>query len=174
MAYKNKTYVCFDADTDMNWYQLMKAWKENDNVAFDFQNAHDLNNLRGTSSEETIKAKLRERLANTKVFVVLVGEKTKYLYKFVRWEIEYAIEKDIPIIAVNLNKRKGIDYDLCPPILRNELAIHIPFGQKIIDYALNNWPLSHEKHRSEGKTGPFYYVDSVYKDLGLLTTPMSL
>jgi len=103
MAYKNKTYVCFDADNDIHYYRLMTAWKENDKIAFNFHNAHEINNLRDGSSEETIKRKLRERLENTKVLVVLIGEHTKNLYKYVRWEIEYAIENNIPIIGVNLN-----------------------------------------------------------------------
>ena len=32
MAYKNKTYVCFDADNDIKYYNLMKAWKENETI----------------------------------------------------------------------------------------------------------------------------------------------
>lgn len=28
MAYRNKTYVCFDADTDMKKYVDMIEWKE--------------------------------------------------------------------------------------------------------------------------------------------------
>jgi len=167
MAYRNKTYICFDADTDMKHYNLMCAWKENDRIAFNFHNAHDLNALRSTSNEGTIKRKLRERLQNTKVFIVLVGEKTKRLYKFVRWEIEYAIEKDIPIIVVNINKKRKMDDDLCPPILKEELAIHIPYGQKIINFALNNWPDSHARYSKDGKSGAYVYNDKVYKQLGL-------
>lgn len=166
MAYKNKTYVCFDADNDIKYYNLMKAWKENENIAFDFHNAHEINNLRDGSSEEQIKKKLRERLIDTKVLVILIGEKTKNLYKYVRWEIDYAIEKDIPIIAVNLNKKKSQD-DLCPPILKDKLAIYVPFGQKIIDYALNNWPARHASHKSNGDTGAYYYQKEVYDRLGL-------
>lgn len=166
MAYKNKTYVCFDADSDIKYYNLMKAWKENDNIAFDFYNAHDINNLRDGSSEEQIKEKLRERLQNTKVIVILIGASTKNLYKYVRWEIDYAIEKNISIIAINLNKSKTQD-SLCPPLLKKELAIYIPFGQKIIDYALNNWPSSHTTHKSNGDSGPYQYNKSVYDKLGI-------
>lgn len=163
MAYTNKTYVCFDADTDMHYYRLMQAWKENDKIEFDFHNAHEINNLRDGSTEATIKAKLRERLNNTKVLVVLIGAQTKNLYKYVRWEIEYAIELDIPIVAVNLNGNKEIDNMLCPPILKQELAIHIPFGQKIMDYALNNWPRYHAEYKKAGKKGDYKYNDSFYK-----------
>lgn len=167
MAYRNKTYVCFDADTDILYYRLMTAWKENDKIEFDFHNAHEINNIRDGSSEATIKAKLRERLKDTKVLVVLIGENTKSLYKYVRWEIEWAIEKDVPIIAVNLNKKKVMDDKLCPPLLKSELAIHIPFGQKIMDYALNNWPAGFASHKAKGESGAYTYIDSVYEKLGI-------
>lgn len=167
MAYRNKTYVCFDADTDILHYRLMCAWKENEKIAFDFRNAHDLNVLRKDSSEETIKRKLRERLAGTMVFVVLVGENTKYLYKFVKWEIEYAVEKDIPIIVVNLNKQRSKDADLCPPIIRDHLAIHVSYHQSIIDHALNNWPSEHAAHRKAKEGGPYHYAAQIYDGLGI-------
>lgn len=93
MAYANRTYVCFDADTDILYYRLMTAWKENDKIEFNFHNAHEINNLRDGSSEETIKAKLRERLKNTKVLVVLIGENNKNLFKYVKWEIDFIAEK---------------------------------------------------------------------------------
>ena len=167
MAYTNKTYVCFDADTDIHYYRLMTAWKEHEKIEFNFFNAHEINNLRDGSSEATIKAKLRERLNNTKMLVILIGENTKNLYKYVRWEIEYAIEKDIPIVAVNLNKKKERDDERSPPLLKNELAIHIPFGQKIMDYALNNWEASHHKHKANKESGAYHYNQSVYDKLGV-------
>ncbi len=166
-TYTNKTYVAFDADNDIRYYRLMQAWKKNDNTSFNFYDAHDLNNLMSFSSEETIKAKLSGRLRNTKVFVLLVGESTKNLYKFVRWEIEQAINRGIPIIAVNLNGKRSIDSNLCPAILKDELAIHVSFNQKIIEHAINSWETSSAGHKSSGKSGPFYYEDSFYKTLGL-------
>jgi hypothetical protein len=82
----------------------------------------------------------------------------------VRWEIEYAIENDIPIIGVNLNGSKTKD-DLCPPILQNKLAVFIPFGQKILNYALNHWPASHESHRNANEISTYKYPDSLYNGL---------
>ena len=166
MAYRNKTYVCFDADSDIKYYNLMKAWKENDSIAFDFHNAHVMNNLQDVSSEEQIKKKLIERLHNTKVLIILIGKSTKNLFKYVRWEINYAIENKIPIIAVNLNMSTEQDV-LCPPCLKNELAIYIPFGQKIINYTLNNWPESHTKKLANNDLGSYNYNKSVYDKLGV-------
>lgn len=155
-----------DADNDLRYYRLMQAWKQNDNIGFNFYDAHDINNIYD-KSEASIKAGLQERFRNSKVFVLLVGDHTKYLYRYVRWEIEQAIKRDLPCIVVNINGRRSCDYDLCPAIMKDHLAIHISFNARILQYALENWPDSYEKHKRNGNTGPFYYKDEVYKYLGL-------
>lgn len=166
MAYRNKVYVSMDADNDLKYYYLMKAWKQNDNTDFNFYDAHDINNIRDVS-EASIKAGLQERFRNTKVFVLLVGNHTKYLYKYVRWEIEEAIKRDIPCIVVNINGKRRLDSELCPALIRDNLAVHISFNAKILQYALENWPASHEKYKSEGKVGAYIYNDETYTRLGL-------
>lgn len=166
MAYRNKTYICFDGDNDMSYYRLMTAWAKNDKIDFDIYNAHDLNTSRDSSQEESIKRQLRERLANSKVLVVLIGEKTKNLTKFVKWEMEVALKLGLPIIGVNLNDSRQKD-SLCPPVIANELVIFVPFGAKIINYALKNWPDSYTKHKKNGVKGNRYYPDKIYSDLGL-------
>src|SRR5262249_53451718 len=123
MAYRNKTFVSFDGDTDMHYYRLMTAWHQNDNSPFNFNDAHDLTQSRDSSQERTIKPSLQERLRNSKVFVLLVGEKTQYLYKFVKWEIEQAVSRAMPIIAVNLNGKRFMDDLRCPPVLKDKLAV---------------------------------------------------
>lgn len=168
MAYHNKVYVSMDADNDLKYYRLMQAWKQNDNIGFDFKDAHDLNTILD-KSEESIKAGLEERFRHTKVFVLLVGEHTKYLYKYVRWEIEQAIDRNLPCIVVNINGKRSCDYDLCPAIMRESLAIHISFNAKILQYALENWPQSVKNKKHDGVIGPYYYKEEVYRDLGLGT-----
>ena len=167
MAYRNKTYVAFDADSDIRYYRLMTAWKQSDYSDFNFYNAHDIINIWQNSSEETIKRNLRERMKNSKMFVLLVGEKTKFLYKYVRWEIEQAIKLDLPIIVVNLNGKCSMDNDKCPAILRDKLALHVSFNAKIIQLALERWSELHFTYARDGKSGSFYYKDNIYKDLGL-------
>ncbi|MBU9723148.1 MULTISPECIES: TIR domain-containing protein [Bacillaceae] len=161
MAYRNKTYVCFDADEDIRYYRLMLAWKEKDPEKFNFHNAHDLYPMRKSKLEDNdepyIKRKLTERFNNSKCFILLVGEKTKNLYKYVRWEIEVAKKLDIPIIIVNLNKKNRRDRNLCPPIVREHLAIHIPYGKEPIAYAMKNWPSQHQTHRLKKEDGAYYY-----------------
>lgn len=166
MAYRNKVYVSMDADNDLRYYFLMKAWKQNDNTNFNFYDAHDINTILD-KSEASIKAGLQERFRNTKIFVLLVGEHTKYLYKYVRWEIEEAIKRNIPCIVVNLNGKRSLDSVLCPALMREHLAVHISFNSKILQHALENWPNSYEKLKSNNKSGAYYYNDDVYKRLGL-------
>jgi MTH538 TIR-like domain (DUF1863) len=166
MAYRNKTYICFDGDTDMNYYRLMQAWKDNENHDFNFHDAHDLNTSRDSSQEESIKRQLRERFANSNLLVVLIGEKTKLLTKFVKWEMEVAQRLDLPIIGVNLNGSRQSD-DRCPPAIKGELAVFVPYGQKIISYAMDKWPSSHKSYRDQGKGGAYIYNDSVYQQLGI-------
>ncbi|WP_210211631.1 TIR domain-containing protein [Mesorhizobium sp. M1D.F.Ca.ET.043.01.1.1] len=98
--------------------------------------------------------------------VVLIGEKTKLLTKFVKWEMDVALKLGLPIIGVNLNGARRRD-ERCPPAIRESLAIYVPFGVKIVEYAMANWPDSHAMYRKEGQTGPHYYTDQPYKNLGL-------
>jgi hypothetical protein len=139
MTYKNKTYICFDGDSDIHYYYLMKAWKSSDSNSFNFYDAHDINTARDSSSEETIKRRLRERLSSTKLMTVLIGENTKNLYRFVRWEMEQALSLGIPIIGINLNGHTDLDAQRCPSIIKNELVLHVPFKQKAVEWAIDNW-----------------------------------
>lgn len=157
MSYKNKTYIAFDADTDIGWYRLMTAWNKKENIDFNFHNAHDINNLTTKASDDTIYRKLKERMNNTKQLIVLVGENTKNLYKFVRWEMEIAIDKDLPIIAVNLDKKNGAT-DKTPPILKNKAYfVSVPFEMKKIKYALDNFPSSHSNRDPSKDPSSRYY-----------------
>lgn len=165
MARRTRTYVAFDADSDIHYYRLMQAWKANDGIEFDFNNAHELTTIRETSGEEVIKASLRERMKNSKILVVLVGDNTKYLRKYVPWEIEIAMKADLPIIVVNLNGKKTSDSSLCPKLIQDELAIHIPFGIKIMQYALDHWPGRHSQLRSQGESGAYSYSADFYEKL---------
>ena len=166
MPYRNKTYICFHGDTDMHNYRLMTAWKAHDGFDFNFHNAHDLNTARDSSEEASIKRQLSERFANSKLFVVLIGEKTRYLTKFVRWEMDVALRLGLPIIGVNLNGSRERD-DRCPPAIRDELAIYVSYNPKIMEHGMANWPGFHLSYKSAGKSGPYYYEPETYKGLGL-------
>lgn len=167
MGYRNKTYIIFDGDEDSNYYYLMTGWKGNKNIEFDFNNAHDLVDIQSSSVEETVKKTLRERFNNSKQVIVLIGEKTKNLYQYVRWEIEVAQELDLPIIAVNLNGSRSFNSILCPAILRDGNAIHVSFEAHIIKYALDYFPDWYYNERNKNINDNYHYPKSVYDSLGI-------
>lgn len=167
MSYRNKTYVIFDGDNDIWAYGFMLGWKSNENMSFNFYDAHDVRPLTDRASEETVKKALRARFSNAKQVIVLVGENTKNLYRFVRWEIEIAQKLDLPIIVVNLNNLRQLDSDRCPPILKQWTAIHVAFKAKIIQFALDGFPEAYSSISASELGAPRYYPDSVYTQLGL-------
>ncbi|MFD2366846.1 TIR domain-containing protein [Pseudoduganella sp. GCM10020061] len=166
MSYRNKTYVIFDGDEDIWAYGRMKGWNALETVDFNFFDAHDLNALRDGSAESTVKRKLRERLANAKQAIVLIGENTKNLYRYVRWEIECCIDLGIPIVAVNLNGLRIMDGKLCPPILKNKCVVHVPFKMKIIRLALDDFCANYHQYVAQGITDCFYPA-ATYSSLGI-------
>lgn len=163
-------YVIFDGDNDKWAYGYMKGWKQNENVDFDFIDAHDLDTMTGRAQDEQyVKSHLKKRMNNSSAVVVLVGEKTKNLHKYVRWEIELALELGLPIIVANLNNKTHRDIDYCPPIIRDSCAIHVPFKAKAIKRALDNWPANFRRLSYEQKAkGARYYDDAAwYQSMGL-------
>lgn len=135
-------YVIFDGDNDKWAYAYMKGWKENRNIDFSYQDAHDLDNMTSRAQDEQyVKSNLRERMKQSTAVIVLVGEKTKNLYKYVKWELELALELGLPIIAANLNKTNGQDNDQCPATIRDKACVvHIPYTLEAIKHAMSDFP----------------------------------
>lgn len=146
-------YVVFDGDNDKWAYAYMNGWKTNKNIDFDYQDAHDLDNMTSRAQDEQyVKSKLRERMNKSTAVVVLVGEKTKNLYKYVRWELELAIELGLPIIVANLNKKNRQDDNLCPAILRDRAcAVHIPYTLEALKHAMKHFPAEYSGFSLEQK-----------------------
>lgn len=151
-----RTFVGFSS-TDINYYWLMKAWKENENIDFNFTDCQ-LDDDINSDDEDYVKRKCRERINMASKYILLIGDDTRYKYKYVRWESEVAIEKGCTIIGVNLDGSRKIVEETCPPIIRNIGAIFVLFSPYIIQYALENYTMHEE--------GNYYYKDEVYKKLG--------
>ena len=114
-----------------------------------------------------MKKHLRGRLAKSAAAVVLIGEKTQNLHKFVRWEQEEALDLDLPIIAANLNGCRYQD-DRCPPVIRDRCVIHVTFQMKIIKFALDEYVPAYQRFDAATKAGGArHYSDAVYNSLGL-------
>lgn len=89
---------------------------------------------------------------------VLIGQDTRSKHKYVRWEMEVAIEKNCRIIGINLDGSRRVVDSTCPPIIRNIGAIFVPFSPKIVAYALENYQMK--------PNDDYHYKDEVYKNLG--------
>lgn len=173
MACQTTTYVVFDGDNDIWAYGRMKGWNALPTVPFNFGDAHNLGpELTDRASEATVKRALRQRFSNAKNVAVLIGQKTRNLYRYVRWELEVALRLDLPIIAVNLNGKRAIDHELCPPVIRDEYVVHIPFRLAVIRHAIEQFPAQHTQRMTGGR-GPSHYPDQVYQRLGLIPVPVS-
>lgn len=168
MAYRNKTYVIFDGDNDQWAYRFMRGWRANDSVNFDLYDAHEEGSeLTDRASEDTVKRRLRERFSSAKQVIVLIGEHTNSLYRFVRWELQVALELELPIIAVHLKPGPSwYDWSRIPPIIRSEYVLHLPFKAAIIQFALGDF-LPQYRGRPDNAQGPVSYSPAVYRRLGL-------
>lgn len=161
------TYTIFDGDNDKWAYGHMKGWAALPTVPFSFENAHDLDTMTARAhGEDYVKRNLRLRMQKSTAAIVLIGNSTKNLYKFVRWELELALGLGLPIIAVNLNGSKMQDH-LCPPIIRDECVVHVPFKLKPIKHALTYWPSQFKKMSIIDRAGGArYYNEEKYREWG--------
>jgi MTH538 TIR-like domain (DUF1863) len=152
-----RTFVGFSS-TDIHYFRLMQAWKANEHIDFNFTDCQ-LSSEINSENEIYIKSKCRERINMAGTFAVLIGQDTRSKHKYVRWEIEVAIEKECRIIGINLDGSRRVVDSTCPPVIKDIGAIFVPFSPKIIAYALDEYSM-HSK-------GDFYYDDAIYTSLGL-------
>lgn len=150
-----RTFVGFSS-TDIGYYRMMLAWKENDNIDFDFANLQ-LQKEINSEDESYIKRICRDRISRAGYFIQLIGEDTRY--KYVRWEAEIAIEKNCTIICVNINGSKKFDDERTPKVIKDIGAIFVSFSPKVIKHALENYKMR--------DSGNYIYPDSLYSNLGV-------
>lgn len=162
------TYVIFDGDKDQWAYRFVRGWHANPNIPFEFMDAHDLDNMTSRAqSEDYVKSRLRERMRLSTAVMVLIGESTKNLYRFVRWELELAQSLGLPIVAVNLNESRVQD-GFCPPIIRDTCVVHVPFKLKPIEHALKHWPAQFQGlSAAERQIGARHYNSAQYSSWGV-------
>jgi len=169
MSYRNKTYVAF-ASEDIRSYRLMEAWRDNARIDFNFYDAHDLYVARDTSTPDTIKRRLRERLNNAKQVVLLASPDAKRKggdgVSFLAHEIKVIQELDLPLVIANINQSRVIDRGGIPnPLIdANYTSLNVSFQPKIIMYALDRCIGFHADHP---KSKAWEYKPFVYSSLGL-------
>ena len=77
MLYRTRTYVAGEWDGDSNAIDQLYRWNEGDKWSLHFVDAHKQKQCYDTSMPCTIKSSLSERMAKSKIFVLVVGNYTK-------------------------------------------------------------------------------------------------
>ena len=182
MAYRNGTYVAFHAQgtnlpgkSDMDYYNLMKAWSAKSDDDFTMINSHDkASAVRDSSKRTTLRNSLLERLRNSKNMVLIIGETTKLDTDWVPFEIEKAVDTyKIPIIAAYTDYCPILEPAKFSPLWPKSLAdrinnksarvIHIPFKKAPLLAAINQF--THDNLPQ----GPLIrYTDEAYRGWDLL------
>lgn len=167
MAYRNGTYIAFHAEgkpdptaSDIKYFNIMKAWHGHDDIEFKFVNSHDkVGSVRDTSLRETLRKSLVERMKNSKNFVLILGNKTRFDTDWVPFEITYAADQcRLPFIVTYTGYSVVVDpaalSSLWPPALAERIwggrvkAIHVPFQRKAVDAAIRMFNLNHKPNSS--------------------------
>ena len=79
-------------------YRTVQSWSANQALSFNLNDAHAVNTARDGSLPQSIINQLRERLDNTKILSLLIGDKTKYNRKgILQYELQYALRNKLPI-----------------------------------------------------------------------------
>lgn len=149
----------------------MCAWRSNEYIEFNFCDAHDLNTARDTSTPQTIRRRLRERLRNAKQVVMLIGDETRRKAarrsSFLYYEVGVISELNLPIVFANLNRSRRSQKARLPSLLQARYTVCTSFQPAIIRLALDDYPPDYASSRKKATAGPHYYETSTYRDLGL-------
>ena len=153
MAYRTKTYIAADWDSDEDAVKKLHEWNNSNHWSLSFHDAHELTQSRDSSLPCSIKSSLKKRMDVSKKFVLIVGEHTDTVTKgschlcdsynnswgycvksysadkrsFIKYECDKAVEANIKIIvlyyATSVNKNK------CPSAVRY-IGTHVPMVYK--------------------------------------------
>lgn len=165
MKYDGKIYVAFDALNDMKMYKELKGFKQSDGSSFNFYDGCQFAKELDQVNDDVLKAKIQKNMDDADIVLVLLSKTLKSMRRFSKWQIEYAINKQMPIITMNNSRIRGIDYDICPTALKNHLSLIIPFDEKALSLACINWPKSAKEHYKNGDKLPQRYNKEVYDQL---------
>lgn len=182
MAYRNGTYIAFHAEgtsdptaSDIKYYNLLKGWTAKKDDDFSLINSHEKTAaVRDTSKRETLRARLKTRLRNSKHLLLIIGKTTKNDRDWVPFEIRYAVDTcDIPIIAAYVDYEYILNpqshEDEWPAALKKRIndesarVIHIPFKKKPIKAAIDAYDMNNKP-----KGSLTYYTRETYIKWGII------
>ena len=95
---KKKIFISYDYDNDKHYKNLLKAWDANGTFDFSFHD-HSADVSINSTNAAAIKRAISAKINAATYFLCIVGEKT-YKSKWVKWEIDKAVELNRKIVAV--------------------------------------------------------------------------
>ena len=160
---------------------MIEAWSVGKKIDFKYVNSHEKTSaVRDTSRRETLRARIRERLAVSKNCLVILSEKTRKSGSELSYEVEKAVDYyKIPLIITYTGRdvilRPEAHSARWPNTLRYRIenrtakAIHIAFKQETILDAINQFTV-----QSHSLSGPVHYYDKkTHIEMGLLRGKIS-
>jgi hypothetical protein len=183
MAYRSATYIAFDgqgetnpSQSDFRYYATIQGWHASSRVEFKFANSHERTSaVRDTSSRETLKARIRERLAQSKNCVVILSDQTRKSGSMLSYEIERSVDSySLPLICAYT----GVEALFNPTLLSNRwpdvltariqnqtaTAIHIPFKMAALYDAIGQFSV----HSSSLVGALNFYSRDAHAQFGLI------
>ena len=161
MANRTGTYFAFDglgqtdpAKSDFKYYSNVQAWSAGKHIEFKFVNSHDKTNaVRDTSKRATLEARIRERLAASKNFVVIISGDTRKSGSMLSYEIEKAVDTyELPLIIAYAGYESILNpashSNRWPTALATRInngtakAIHIPYKKDAILDAIGQFTVN--------------------------------
>lgn len=170
MGYRNGIYVAFNGcgttdptDSDIKYFNVLKAWKENKNIDFSFVDSHQKTyRVLDSSTKKTLLSRLDERMSNSKLMFLIVTDRTKDSSDVVDHEIIRAIDHDeIPIVVAYTDKDaiKKVSSDMknkLPKSLKDRVEnkeckiLFIPYKVKAVKRAFEDFGVNEMKDKNNG------------------------
>ncbi|MFA6889410.1 MAG: TIR domain-containing protein [Bacilli bacterium] len=172
MAITEKVFVAFDGPNDQDAFFTFKAMVQSDGTLFNLISARELYGRLDKDSDDSIKEKIYRIMDECMMCVVLVGPTTKSYRRFIRWQIERALATQKPLVMVNQNCIRSVDFDRCPMKMKKNLGLHIAFHAPIIEYALTHYLTSYVSHIQKEHHTPLRYSQDIYESLNLFTSEL--
>lgn len=160
-SYRNGTYVAFDGNdtkdptkSDMKYYGILQSWNANKNINFTFSDSHKKTyQVKDTSIINTLKARLLDRMKDSKNMIIIISEDTNWDRGMLNYEIEEAVDYyKLPLIIVYPKFEKILNASLLsdkwPKSLKERIdngsakCIHVPFKKEPILDAISQFSVN--------------------------------
>lgn len=97
-----KVFISYDYTNDKHYKNLLLAWDKNKDFDFNFSDQSADVSI-DSNDAARIKAALTTKISNSTYFLCIIGKTTKNS-KWVKWEIDKAVELKKKLVAVKIEK----------------------------------------------------------------------